>query len=463
MPTFKISQLPAVTSIAGTEELEVNQSGTSRKATRTQIVAGLVSVGAVVSSGLTMNTARLLGRSTESAGAIEEITLGENIFLNNGILSASGGGGLTGVTSFAGGTTGLTPAVSAAGAITLGGVLNVASGGTSATTASEARTNLGAAASGANSDITSLAGLTTPLSVAQGGTGGGTAVSARSSLGLAIGANVQAYSAQLDSVAAVSVNGLIAHTAANTVTPRTLTAGTGIAVTNGSGVAGNPIIANTGVTSFSTGTTGLSPATSATGSVTLSGTLAVANGGTGATSAANARTSLGVPGLGANTFSGAQTATGLGITGGLTINQAAITFATGLDSIYYFNNNVEIAVGGTARFTVATSVATFLVPATGPSFTPTSDRALKINITPVAGALERVLAYNPVTFEWAPDVAWADGRVHQGFVAQDVGEVNPVAVATANNMAALDPLAIIADLVGAVQTLEARIANLSKE
>ncbi len=43
-------------------------------------------------------------------------------------------------------------------------------GGTGATSASGARTNLGAAALGANSDITSLSGLTTALSAAQGGT-----------------------------------------------------------------------------------------------------------------------------------------------------------------------------------------------------------------------------------------------------------------------------------------------------
>lgn len=52
-----------------------------------------------------------------------------------------------------------------------GQALAVVSGGTGAETASAARTNLGAAASGANSDITSLTGLTTPISVAQGGTG----------------------------------------------------------------------------------------------------------------------------------------------------------------------------------------------------------------------------------------------------------------------------------------------------
>jgi len=54
-----------------------------------------------------------------------------------------------------------------------GTAIGVAYGGTGATTASGARTNLSAAQSGANSDITSLSGLTTPLSETQGGTGYG--------------------------------------------------------------------------------------------------------------------------------------------------------------------------------------------------------------------------------------------------------------------------------------------------
>ena len=51
-------------------------------------------------------------------------------------------------------------------------------------TAAAQLATLGAAAAGANADITSLAGLSTPLSVAQGGTGGATAADARDNLEL---------------------------------------------------------------------------------------------------------------------------------------------------------------------------------------------------------------------------------------------------------------------------------------
>jgi hypothetical protein len=47
--------------------------------------------GSVTTSGLTMTTGKLLGRSTASTGAVEEITLGTGLSLSGGTLTASGG------------------------------------------------------------------------------------------------------------------------------------------------------------------------------------------------------------------------------------------------------------------------------------------------------------------------------------------------------------------------------------
>ena len=49
--------------------------------------------GSITASGYTQTTARLLGRTTASTGAIEEITVGSGLTLSAGSLTASGGGG----------------------------------------------------------------------------------------------------------------------------------------------------------------------------------------------------------------------------------------------------------------------------------------------------------------------------------------------------------------------------------
>ena len=50
-----------------------------------------VSPGLATTRGITMNTAKLLGRSTAATGAIEEITVGTGLTLSAGTISASGG------------------------------------------------------------------------------------------------------------------------------------------------------------------------------------------------------------------------------------------------------------------------------------------------------------------------------------------------------------------------------------
>ena len=77
-----------------------------------------------------------------------------------GRITLASNGSAGGVTSFSGGSTGFTPNTATTGAISLAGTLAVGYGGTGATTAPTARSNLSAAQSGANTDITSVA-LTT--------------------------------------------------------------------------------------------------------------------------------------------------------------------------------------------------------------------------------------------------------------------------------------------------------------
>lgn len=81
----------------------------------------------------------------------------------------------------------------------------------------------------------------TIVPITQGGTGADNASDARANLGLAIGSDVEAWSAVLDGVAALASTGVVVQTAASTFANRTLTgAANQITVTNGSGVAGAP-------------------------------------------------------------------------------------------------------------------------------------------------------------------------------------------------------------------------------
>lgn len=133
------------------------------------------------------------GTSASSAGAALTALGAAARGANTDITSL---GGLTTAIPITGGGTGATTATAARSNLGLGSVatlnaitdtqfsgqLSVAKGGTAATDANGARSNLVAAKSGANSDITSLTGLTTALSLGQGGTGGNTAILARNNI-----------------------------------------------------------------------------------------------------------------------------------------------------------------------------------------------------------------------------------------------------------------------------------------
>lgn len=181
--------------------------------------------------------------------------------------------------------------------------------------------------------ITSLATskLTGSVAVTNGGTGGTTQATARSGIGAAAsGANTD-----ITSIAPTG-NLTFSPTGNLTLSPTTGTLvgsptggvqGAGTINATGLFVNGVPVGTSTGSVSSvsgSGGTTGLTltggPITTS-GTLTLGGTLGVANGGTGGTSQATAQSALGVP---STTGSGASGNWGINITG----NAATATTAT---------------------------------------------------------------------------------------------------------------------------------------
>jgi hypothetical protein len=229
----------------------------------------------------------------------------------NGVAVGTGAGSVTSV-SGSGGSTGLTLTggpITSSGTLTLGGTLGVGYGGTGATTAATARSNLGAAASGTNTDIAKLdyaSGVY--LSTATGGAQG---VGTINATGLFVnGVAVGVSGGSVSSVAMSGGSTGLTFSGGPITTSGTFTAGGTLVTGNG----------GTGLTTFTSGgamyatstsalTTGTLPTTAGGTALTsftsggavyatstsalTTGTLPVASGGTGQTSYTNGQLLIG--------------------------------------------------------------------------------------------------------------------------------------------------------------------------
>lgn len=376
--------------------------------TNAEVDANFSNISAAIATGLTAASytaadvlAKLVTVDGSGSGLDADLLDGMNSSATNVASTivardATGNTALNGLT-LAGALSGTTGTFS--GAVTVGsisissGSIPVSVGGTGATTAAGARTNLnlviGTDIMGYDAELAALASVTSAADKIPYFTGAGSAAvtnftsyartlvgaadasTARATLNLIIGTDVQGYDGDLSAIAGLAgASGVYVKTAANTAALRTITGTTNrIVVTNGDGAAGNPTI------DVSSDVALLSSTQTFSGNKTFSGTTTLAvTSHSGAASFAGDITSSGT-----NSFSGVQT---------------------------FSNSN---------SFTGATNTFKAVV---GDSFTTTSDARLKENVETLNNAVEVVNSLRGVSY-------LRDGKKEIGLIAQEVEQVLP--------------------------------------
>ena len=131
----------------------------------------------------------------------------------------------------------------------------------------------------------------------------------------------------------------------------------------------------------------------------------------------------------------------------------SITGTSAANQILFQNSNGSVGA-------IQTSASTCL-------FLSLSDYRLKENILPMQGALDKVSTLKPVTYKWK-----VDGSEGQGFIAHELAEICPDAVAGKKDAVdtegkpvyqSIDTSFLVATLVSAIQELKAEVDSLKQQ
>jgi len=376
--------------ISGT--VNPNQGGTGTTATPTngQLLIGN-GTNYTVASLSTSNITATVGSGTLQIGIPQSVATSAS--------PTFAGATLTGLTGFlyGNGASAVTASTSVPGSAISGnitgnaanvtGTVAIANGGTGATTAPLARTALSAAASGLNSDITQLSGLTTALSIGQGGTGQITATQAATALNLGTGSNAQFNSVGVG-ISNPGTNGVLIQSVATNSVPLSVYGTTSQTADLQQWRNTSTAVAKVDASGYIT----------ASGITTLTTALSVPNGGTGATTAALARTSLSAAASGANTditsLGGLTTALSIaqGGTAATTaalartsLSAASLGANSDITSITGLTTALSIAQGGTAATTAALARTALSAAGSGANSDITSITGLTTALTVAQG------------------------------------------------------------------------------
>jgi hypothetical protein len=366
------------------------------------------------------------------------------------------------------------------------GTVAIANGGTGGITAQAARNNLAGAVTsgqflrgnGTNvlmsaiqaSDIPTLnqnttgtaSNVTGTVAVANGGTGATTATDARTNLGvnnatltlstsgIATGSQTWTSNQGTNATFTVSVPATNLSVTAGTTAGPTINSSTGTNVTipsasgSASGVVTTGAQTFAGVKTFTSTISGSITGNAAT-ATSVSGTVGVANGGTGQTTYTNGQLLIGNTTGGTLVKSTLTAGSNVTITNGagsITISSTNTTYSAGtgitlsgttfsIGQAVGTTNNVQfgsIGVGTTASGTSGEIRATNNITAYF------SDKRLKTNIVPISDALDKVLRISGVSFTNNSEAfkhGYTNTDVQIGVIAQEVAEVLPEIVVPA--------------------------------